>query len=379
MDDNDIKMMRESSLNELQALREIVSALHDDPQVMTFITKPRIHTPPCECADCEFCWYNVKEQHRPGFWYTNKITVHQAATIAASYIQQILCDKTYLENCLKLHADALMNRWRKRSIDKRAALVREVAPFLTEELFPLIKYVWIENLRECRSNRSRCLLLLPWLSIAMLKTNPAALFALLHYRTLYPPQDWAAFDFRQHELDWALAWFNVEFSPSFVVMHGRGYGDVVNWEAILAHRGDILGLPRARLVLEAQALLIGTLRKIVDAILDGVDLSGPARSEKWREQTVAGFKKIGEVELWSPYTNGALSKPPLFNADYLVSLAKTRAEAQRDHLIDLQLDLKYLRTYIRNLIETGLFKAGSKDRREWLLAAQINEDVHSYF
>jgi hypothetical protein len=63
---------------------------------------------------------------------------------------------------------------------------------------------------------------------------------------------------------------------------------------------DVLGIPQARLVLEAQAYLKEILRNIVNKILDGVDDSQPARIDEWREQTTtAGLKRTGEAEFWS--------------------------------------------------------------------------------
>jgi hypothetical protein len=79
--------------------------------------------------------------------------------------------------------------------------------------------------------------------------------------------------------------------------YGPRYGQFVDWEAGAANRANILGFPRARLVLEAQAYLMEVLCNIVDKILDGVDDSQPARIENWRElTTTAEFKRAGEVE-----------------------------------------------------------------------------------
>ncbi|KAH7116366.1 hypothetical protein EDB81DRAFT_819176 [Dactylonectria macrodidyma] len=57
--------------------------------------------------------------------------------------------------------------------------------------------------------------------------------------------------------------------------------NMVDWEEKAAHRADTLGFPRATLVLEAQAYLMGVLCSIMERILDGVDPSQPPRVEKW--------------------------------------------------------------------------------------------------
>jgi hypothetical protein len=97
-------------------------------------------------------------------------------------------------------------------------------------------------------------------------------------------------------------------------MHGTRYGELVDWQTGPAHRADIIGFPNARLVLED---LMGVLRKIVDKILEGVDLSKPATSEKWKLMTKLGFRYTNKVELWSPYTNQAFSAPLVFSIDNL--------------------------------------------------------------
>jgi hypothetical protein len=179
--------------------------------------------------------------------------------------------------------------------------------------------------------------------------NPAVLFALLHNRTAYPPQDWATFDGRQLILSWACGHFDIEFSGKCVIMHGPRYGELIDWQAGPAHRADIIGFPKARLILEAQAYLLRTLRKITDKVLEGVDLDEPATSEKWKQMTTLGFRHTNEVELWSPYTNQAFSAPPVFSIENLIYITQTRVEALGDHLWFLQTEPAYMRRYIRVL------------------------------
>ncbi|KAI0965725.1 hypothetical protein F4678DRAFT_316700 [Xylaria arbuscula] len=117
----------------------------------------------------------------------------------------------------------------------------------------LLRYSYDPNqkLFKTRSPSQRYKLLLLWLSIKVLKKNPAVLYALLHYRTMYALQYWAAFDSRQLTISWACGWLDVDFLPKCVIMHRAQYGKLVEWEAALAHRGDVLEFSRARLVLKA--------------------------------------------------------------------------------------------------------------------------------
>ena len=122
------------------------------------------------------------------------------------------------------------------------------------------------------------------------------------------------------------------------------------------------------------------LCNIVDKILDRVDDSQPARIEKWREiTTTAGFKRTGEVEFWSPYTNQAFSAPLLLNIGYLLSLATTRLDAMGDHLWSLQCDVAYVRRHIKVLFDTEIYKRARVTETGSLLASYICKEVYSYY
>ncbi|OHE95726.1 hypothetical protein CORC01_09010 [Colletotrichum orchidophilum] len=263
-----------------------------------------------------------------------------------------------------------MSRWRKRSQEKRRELLNKTVPELEELQWIIPRYGYSEekDLLEARTIHNWRHLLLPWLNVEVLKTSPAVLFALLHYRTMYTPEDWAPLDCRQIELPWAAGLFNVDFSPKCVVMSGTRYGDVVDWEEGQAHTGYTLGFPRARLVLEAQALLLKTLSNITDAILEGVDTTiVVGRTDKWREQTLVGFHHPGEAELWSPYTYPAFSPPPRLDMDYLVSLAKTRKEEKRG--VSLEKMLREITRYSKPNTKEHL----ESDPLDWCLVQMTGE------
>ncbi|KAI3554134.1 hypothetical protein CABS02_05549 [Colletotrichum abscissum] len=222
-----------------------------------------------------------------------------------------------------------MSRWRKRSQEERRELLHKAVPELEESQWINSRYGYSDESFRFgeRTAQRRRQLLVPWLNVEVLKTSPAVLFALLHYRTLYPPEDFAALDCHQMESSWACGYFDVEFSAKCVVMSGPQYGDVVDWKAQQAHTGYTLGFPRARLVLEAQTFLMQILSRITDNILEGANAaSASAGTDKWRDLTSIGFRHPGEKELWSPYTNLAFSRPPKLDMDYILSMAQTRKE-----------------------------------------------------
>ncbi|KID83176.1 hypothetical protein MGU_09539 [Metarhizium guizhouense ARSEF 977] len=322
-----------------------------------------IGQPPCECVDCQNGFYTVKEQEKPGLSYHRRLSDTDAERRVLSAMEKIWDGKRALTEQLNVFADVLMSRWNKRSQAKREALLKEAAPDLEERQWLVPRYTYLrERLYvHARPQRRRRQLLLPWLNVEVLKTNPAVLFALLHYRTAYSPQHWAAFDSGQLTLSWAAGFLDVDFSAKCVVMYGPKYGSLVDWEGKAAHRADTIGFPRASL------------------ILDGVDISQPSRIDKWRHLVSnAAFKDTGVVEFWSPYTNQAFSPPPEFDSKYLLSLAKTRLDATGDHLWYLQCDAAYMRRHLKIMFATEIFKKASDSHKGQMLVRRIRSEVRSH-
>ncbi|KAJ8062829.1 hypothetical protein OCU04_008085 [Sclerotinia nivalis] len=330
--------------------------------------------PPCTCADCEQGFYTANEQMQPGWFYRRSLSDDDAKQIAASYINSMQQDRKYLAERLTLCGDI--------------SLLLEVIPNLCEKrwIIPRLGFtpegkqippINSDGEMEARSPETRHHLLLQWLSLEVLKTNPAVLFALLHNRTVYSPQDWASFDARQLDTSFLSGNFDIDFSAKCVVMHGLRHGEVVDWKACLAHRADILGFPKARLVLEAQAYLMSSLRKVVDGILQGVDMNASPAAEKWKSMVLMGFRHTDVVELWSPYTNQAFSSPPSFSTSTLISLAQTRLEATVDHLWLLQTEPAYMKRFIVNMCHGGLYESTKDMGASWLVVRGIIEAIES--
>lgn len=340
-----------------------------------------IYQPPCQCADCHNAFYLPEEQRNPLLSFRGRISDVDARRIAAQHVQDMQRERVYLQQRLASHGDLILSRWKKKSVEKRHALLIDACPDLYEHrwVYPRWYNTPLDQRWYPRTKAARSQFLLPWLSVEVLKTNPAVLFGLLHSRTVYPPQDWAAFDNMQLILGWAGGYFEVQFTEKCVVMYGPRYGEVVDWQAGPAHRADIMGFPRARLVLEAQADLMIGLRQIVDKILEGIDLDKPGTSEKWRSVTSLGFKQTGTVELWSPYTNQAFTAPPFFDVNSLISIVQTRMEAASDHLWLLQTDPAYTRRYIRIVFQGEFSQVAKPYGGDSLVLLEIYRDIWAYW
>ncbi|EWG55568.1 hypothetical protein FVEG_17551 [Fusarium verticillioides 7600] len=323
-----------------------------------------IRRPPCLCPDCQDGFYPEESQTSLEHSYRQRLSNAEAERRACSAVDDIQCHRSRLDEKIRVFGDVLLSRWQKKSQAKRATLLNGAAPGLEEQqwLLPRYNYMHERLYIHARSPTRRRQLLLPWLNVHVLKSNPAVLFALLHYRTAYPPQSWATFDSNQLKASWAAGHFDVDFSAKCVVMHGDQYGSLMDWEAKAAHRGDTLGYPRAILVLEAQAYLFEVLCNIVDRILEGVPLQ-PPRAEKWHDLVSREeFKETNAVETWSPYTNQAFSRPPMFNCDYLLTLAND-----------------YMRRHVKLWFATEVFKKASEPQRAMMLAQRIVLEIESHF
>ncbi|KIL88353.1 hypothetical protein FAVG1_08432 [Fusarium avenaceum] len=340
-----------------------------------------IAQPPCECVNCQQTFYTVDKQRTPNFSYRHRLSEREAAQVVTTAVDSIYQHQAVLRERIDTFGDLLLSRWRKFSQAKREALVLDAAPDMEKEkwLLPRHSYEHERLQVHARSSRRRKQLMLPWLNVQVLKNNPVVLFALLHYRTVSPPDSWAVFDNKQLNFGWAGAQFDVDFSAKCVVMHGHRYGSLVDWEKEAAHRGDIMGFPRAQLVLEAQAYLLRVLCNITESVLSGVDPAQPPRSEKWRDLVSReAFHEISTVEFWSSYTNQAFSASPAFDINYLLTLAKTRLNETEDHLSYLQTDPVYMRRYLTIMFAADHCKKASENQRAVIMVKQIHAEVLSH-
>ena len=208
---------------------------------------------------------------------------------------------------------------------------------------------------------------MPWFSIPMLSANPVLLFALLHCRTQHAPHEWAAFDFKKIEAAFDGGRLSAFYSPECVDMRGEQYGHVVEFNHAAAYQLDIVGLPRALLVLEAQALLMSTLENITNAIVEGLGASGHAGGTMWKDMAKNGaFGTLEDNTSWSSYTYQAFCRPPRFEASRLHSLAQAQLDAAGDHLWALQCDAPYMRSYLKDHLRPYLSRPLTIDRAEIL-------------
>ncbi|KXH60460.1 hypothetical protein CSAL01_09938 [Colletotrichum salicis] len=295
--------------------------------------KISIRPPPHDCPDCQIGYYSKSEQHAYSHSYHHSISDTSAVNTASEYVKEAQESRKHITNRLSSHSDLLMSRWRKRSQDKRRELLNKAVPELEESQWINSRYGYSEKFRFGeRTLQRRRHLLVPCLNFEVLKTSPAVLFALLHHRTLYPPEDFTMLDCRQMELSWASGNFDVVFSAKCVVMSGSRYGDVVDWNAQQTHTGYTLGFPSRTTCTRSSSIPHG-LR---------VQINGEPRPR-------------------------------------LVSDTPTRKEEAINHLVDLQCDPAYIRRYIKGLFSTTIFRVADEGDASMMVAQYIYMEYQRYY
>jgi hypothetical protein len=202
---------------------------------------------PCECPlICSQQFRLPRLQTAPQGAYAQKLSDDEAHSIARNHILSINTAVSHLRLKCATQGKSLSNRWRKKSREKRAAILLKAEASLEEKKWVLPKYLsnnpafgW-EKARERRNA-----FLLNWLNVESLKNDPARLLGLLNYRTRFAPEKWAAWDNENLIFGYNHGFLAINYSPLCLKMCGDGYGELVPWKREAARRFDIVGFPRA--------------------------------------------------------------------------------------------------------------------------------------
>lgn len=218
--------------------------------------------------------------------------------------------------------------------------------------------------------------LLPYLDVDTLVWNPTVLLNLIHIRAINPPVDWASFDNEQLRTAWSLGFFSADFNAGAVIMYGINYNQWTSWEAKAAHRADILGFPRGRLVVEAQATLMIFIRKAVKLLLDGLAEEEPPLSLMWQKLMETGLKATDESSTWSTFVHRPFPAPPRFDVDNLLAIVKARSDATADHLRLLQTEPSYFKRHIRKLSQAQVLElSNDKEASATIIYQHVAHDT----
>jgi hypothetical protein len=122
--------------------------------------------------------------------------------------------------------------------------------------------------RAADRKKNRLNFLVPYLNTPTLAEQSFTLPALLNARVNLRPEDWARFDNDQFASTWACSDIDLTFDPDCVVLFGPNYGRLWYRDAEKAHRADMIGSPCGQLLIEAQATLMGSLKRIMEKAIE---------------------------------------------------------------------------------------------------------------
>jgi hypothetical protein len=340
-----------------------------------------MYEPPCDCAICreQFYLYARQAERHNDSTYKLRLTDHEAQALLRNLTKDINDSRDYLKNQCSKYGASIRSKWTNKRPQKRAELLLEVDNTMYEFQWGEARHSYNYQtgnigtwMRSCRNFN-----LLPYLNIEALQKDPARFLNLLYNRFHYPPQDWAAYDNHKLRLPWNTGAFEVMFNEKAVIMHGQQYGKLAGWNREQAHCLEIIGFPKAQLILEAQAHLLKVLRGVVERLTEG---SLPETSlDDWTRIAERGFKQASACEFASSFVNQPFSPPPTFDVKNFLKIATTRRDVAGNHVELLQKDPSYLHHYVKLIAEYHVCKIyGDVDQHE-VTALEIVNDVHIFW
>ncbi|KAK3708895.1 hypothetical protein LTR37_011225 [Vermiconidia calcicola] len=326
------------------------------------------------------------------FHATYPIRMHDdtdAADVIAGLIESTKRDHAYICDRIETYGDVIANRWTKRNRIARANILKEASP----KMYPLkhaaadLMYVMTDATdaarrvpftREVSDDLHRKWLewedsyLAPYLDVQSLSEEPLKLLALMQYRAHSNQSDWVLFDQAQVKLGFDSSHVNIAYNPHCVITSGDRFDKLVQWEKEAAHRGDMIGYPKARLIFKAQQKISELLHKVVDLLLrHGLDKAPKGRGE-WDRLVSTGFRKEAKSITKSPHLGQAFSPPPRLDVEEVDRSFLSRTNAAADELFQSHSDPLYVRHTLERIKSTPSFNILSEeDQREELAIAPL--------
>jgi hypothetical protein len=227
----------------------------------------------------------------------------------------------------------------------------------------------------------RTVCLLPFLNLASLKDDPARLLNFLYNRVKFTPEQWVPYDNYLLDKQWQIGSLATVYNKNCIVMHGPSFGKLIHWQSRSAHAWDIVGYPRAILVLEAQLKLSEVLMAVVEKLLVGHESGN--NTSNFNEALESGMRKATHnsscVEFASFFINQPFSVPPTFDIKSLLAIAEAQVNLHADHLWLLQIDPLSLRRYVNLAIEGTYRETLTTHNQSVMGALKLMEDSKSLF
>lgn len=285
-----------------------------------------------------------------------------AETTAQGFVHNAGTDAAFVREKIEQYGDAILNRWRRRDSKKRAKLLLDAYPEIYRHRWVSASYIYNDTKRRIIRNDEGAedVLHLPYIDLPSLSESPMPLLSLMHHRVHGEPSDWVLFDSEQMDVAFDLG--NTRNNPHCVVMYGKYYGELIPWNVDSAHRCDIMGYPRARLILESQRLLFRFLKTMVELIM-GHDVTHAVKGRSmWDAAASQGFQQSTRIASDATCVPRAFPPSPVFDAAELLQVLDARRNCVQDELWLLQTDPAYFRRLLQQFTNSALVDSLSTEK-----------------
>lgn len=306
---------------------------------------PQVFPPPCSLRDetCTTLFFSIAEQQQGRRVYAgadNK-AFSDKAKILAECLSFIEDTRGRARNLLQRSKETVYKKWRDLKPDKRRTLLLKYCEHLkADEFFDRVDSYQISRGEFFfdKTNKKKRSLVLDRFRLDELTKDWTSFLALIHNRIEFGPEVWLPSDSHNILKYWIQGIIQLPFSTDCVLTRGSKLGTLIAWDAQKIHRRDALP---AYLMITALAMQAEVSTLVYRSL---VELAG-------------NFFLSGNTHLWdtfisdkgSPATNGDVNFPlvhsfsvsPIVSIESIMTLVRTRSEAQEDLLVQLQSDISF--------------------------------------
>ena len=296
----------------------------------------------CSTQDWPLQW---QDEYPNSMTYYKKFTDDEAAKVVRDLVEETQKNLDHVRERLNAYGDTILKRWRdNRNKAQRVQVMLDVMPKISHQKWfqaTLKEEMKRIKPKDFKLSTHRTSWLLPYVILDILKEDPMLLLAMLHHRSHHHPSEWVTLDDHQLRLPFEEGFVKAFFNPHCVVMHSEHFGNLVQWNKSAAHRLEMIGFPRAQLILESQNKLSCFLRGVADKILGGTLTHVPKGKSIWQGLVAIGFHddKYGVAQ--PTYYLRAYLPPPRLDIAQIIKVSKARRDATEDELVLLQADPMY--------------------------------------
>lgn len=212
----------------------------------------------CECDICIQQFRQQKYQTKAVCNYQAILCEEEARSMATKLVSRTQENYQFLREQWEVGGSTISKRLKKKSSEKRKALLMEVDPDMYPHPWSDLRFTQtFLELPAMQASESgvpntdmeltqgemrwkyRDVCLLPYIDLECLKNDPDSLLSVLYNRIKYSPQHWAPFDNYTIDKSWNLGALQLLYNRNCIVMHGAGYGKLTlgqRFSPCLGHR-----------------------------------------------------------------------------------------------------------------------------------------------